>query len=92
MQVRGRDAHARSIVKAVSWRMTGSFDTFVISWILIGSTKIAGSIAGTELLTKILLYYFHERVWALIPWGHGAKPYRPTEQSQITEPKPIRSD
>ena len=73
MQVRARDAHSRSIVKAVSWRLTGSFDTFVISWILIGSTAIAGSIAGTELLTKIILYYFHERLWAVIPWGQRSK-------------------
>jgi uncharacterized membrane protein len=74
LQVRGRDGHGRSIVKAVSWRVTGSLDTFVISWILIGKTGIAGSIAGTELLTKIILYYFHERLWAVIPWGNRAKP------------------
>ncbi len=67
----GGETRFRSIVKAISWRATGSLDTFVISWIVTGRTAIAGSIAGTELLTKILLYYFHERIWAVIPWGHG---------------------
>jgi uncharacterized membrane protein len=65
----GREAHARSLVKAITWRTTGTIDTFVISFIITGRFAIAGSIAGTELLTKILLYYFHERVWAVIPWG-----------------------
>jgi uncharacterized membrane protein len=74
MLFRGREAHGRSIVKAVSWRLTGSLDTFVISWLVTGRTEVAGTIAATELLTKILLYYFHERIWAVIPWGHGAKP------------------
>ena len=66
----GREGHTRSLVKAVSWRATGSIDTFVISFILTGHAALAGSIAGTELITKILLYYLHERVWAWIPWGH----------------------
>jgi uncharacterized membrane protein len=54
----------------VSWRATGSFDTFIISFVITGNTVIAGSIAATEIATKILLYYFHERIWALVPWGH----------------------
>ena len=65
----GREAHSRSLAKAVSWRITGTIDTFVISFIITGRVTLAGSIAGTELLTKILLYYFHERIWAVIPWG-----------------------
>ena len=30
---------------------------------------IAGTIAATEIGTKILIYYFHEQAWALVPWG-----------------------
>ena len=63
------ESHSRSIAKAMSWRATGSLDTFVISWIITGNTTIAGSIAITEIITKIALYYFHERAWALVPWG-----------------------
>ena len=64
-----RESHSRSIAKALSWRATGSIDTFVISWIITGNTTIAGSIAITEIVTKIGLYYLHERAWTLIPWG-----------------------
>lgn len=63
------EGHHRSLIKAVTWRITGSIDTFVISLILTGRLTVAGSIAATELLTKIALYYFHERVWAIVPWG-----------------------
>ena len=63
------ETHTRSIAKAMSWRATGSLDTFVIGFVITGNAAIAGSIAGTEILTKIALYYFHERLWALVPWG-----------------------
>jgi uncharacterized membrane protein len=69
MAFSGREAHSRSLVKAISWRTTGTIDTFVISFLITGRFSVAGSIAGTELLTKVLLYYFHERIWAAIPWG-----------------------
>jgi len=64
-----REGHRRSFLKAVSWRVTGTLDTFVISFIVTGKPTIAGSIAATELLTKVALYYGHERVWAAIHWG-----------------------
>jgi uncharacterized membrane protein len=64
----GREAHARSFAKAVSWRITGTLDTFIIGFIVTGKATIAGSIAAIELMTKIGLYYFHERAWAMLPW------------------------
>ena len=64
-----RETHGRSIAKAVSWRATGSLDTFIISWIVTGNTTIAGSIALIEIATKILIYYLHERAWVVVPWG-----------------------
>lgn len=66
---RGHELHSRSLVKAVSWRALGSIDTFVLSLIFTSNVKAAGAIASTEVLTKILLYYFHERVWSSIKWG-----------------------
>ena len=64
-----KDAHYRSLTKAVTWRLTGSFDTLVLSFLITGNIKIAGTISAVEIVTKILLFYFHERIWALIPWG-----------------------
>jgi len=59
----------RSLVKAISWRITGSIDTFLISWVLTGEPKLAASITVVELVTKISLYFCHERIWLKIKWG-----------------------
>jgi uncharacterized membrane protein len=66
---RGHELHSRSLLKAVSWRALGSIDTFVLSWFFTSDAKAAGAIASTEVLTKILLYYFHERAWSVVRWG-----------------------
>lgn len=63
------NAHLRSLIKAVSWRFFGSLDTFVLSLIFTGSAKYAVSIATAEALTKIALYYVHERAWRKVAWG-----------------------
>jgi len=63
------EAQTRSFLKAVSWRITGSVDTFVISFIVTGRISLAGTIASVEVVTKIALYYLHERAWGAIRWG-----------------------
>jgi len=73
MFIRVPEAHTRSIVKAVSWRVVGSLDTFFISWIVTGKLRYAGLILGVETFTKILIYYGHEQFWAWIPWWRPAK-------------------
>lgn len=65
----GHESHSRSLIKGISWRMLGSIDTFILSWLFSGNARTAGAIASTEVITKVLLYYFHERVWSSINWG-----------------------
>jgi len=59
----------RSIAKAVSWRVVGTLDTLVVSYILTGQMALATSIASIDFVTKMILYFFHERVWNRIKWG-----------------------
>lgn len=59
----------RSIVKTLSWRLTGSGSTFVISYIILGSLATSGTIALIQLTFNTVLYYGHERVWNRIRWG-----------------------
>lgn len=59
----------RSFVKAMSWRLTGTIDTIVISFLITGRLSWAFSIGGIELFTKVTLYYFHERIWNHIRFG-----------------------
>lgn len=59
----------RSIVKSISWRIVGTIDTIIISWIVTGTLTLAFSIGLIELVTKMVLYFFHERIWNKITWG-----------------------
>lgn len=63
------DTPTRSLAKAVSWRITGTIDTFLISWLITGEVLLASGIALTEIITKIFLFWIHERVWNRINWG-----------------------
>jgi uncharacterized membrane protein len=89
MLFRAPESHPRSLVKAVSWRIVGSIDTFVLSWIITGKLKFAVSIAGVETITKILIYYFHERAWAAIPWGRGRAIEVADEPAVAASPLPV---
>jgi uncharacterized membrane protein len=91
MFFRAPEAHSRSFLKAVSWRILGSIDTFVISFFVTGKLTFALSIASVETFTKIALYYFHERAWALVPFGqpkiaveNGVPPTEPAPVVRVT--------
>lgn len=64
-----RDKHWRSLVKGISWRVTGTVDTIIISWIVTRKLSLAFTIGFIEVFTKVLLYYFHERLWERIKIG-----------------------
>ena len=66
----------RSLAKAASWRITGTLDTIIISWIITRQFKIALSIGFVEVFTKMVLYYFHERAWDRVKTGRLAKDYQ----------------
>jgi uncharacterized membrane protein len=53
----------RHILKTISWRIVGTIDTMIVSYIITGSIKIGMAIGGFEVFTKMILYYFHERIW-----------------------------
>ncbi len=59
----------RSIAKALSWRVVGTLDTLLISYLLTGKIALAASIASIDFLTKMVLYFFHERLWNMVKWG-----------------------
>lgn len=68
-----RDIRIRSLIKTVTWRILASLDTFLIAWFVSGSISVGGWIATIEVITKIILYYFHERAWNRVKWGQFEK-------------------
>ena len=59
----------RSVVKAVSWRTVGTLDTMIVSYFVTGNLIMAASIGTIEVVTKMALYYFHERAWNKLSFG-----------------------
>lgn len=59
----------RSVVKTISWRTVGTLDTIIISYFVTGNLVMAASIGTIELVTKMVLYYFHERAWNKLSFG-----------------------
>jgi uncharacterized membrane protein len=59
----------RSVIKTISWRTVGTIDTMVISYIITGNLVMAASIGSIEVVTKMILYYYHERAWNKIDIG-----------------------
>ena len=53
----------RHLLKTISWRVIGTLDTIILSGVITGSWEVGLTIGGVEVVTKMVLYYFHERVW-----------------------------
>lgn len=64
-----KEAHLRSIVKAVMWRVLATVTTMVIAFFVTGQMKFALSIGAIEAVFKIGLFYLHERLWAFSSFG-----------------------
>jgi len=56
-------SYKRHALKTITWRIVGTIDTFLLSWLITGSIKIGATIGAVEVITKMALYYFHERIW-----------------------------
>ena len=57
------DENKVSLLKTLTWRIIGTVDTMCISYFLTGKWDVAISIGGIEVVSKMILYYIHERVW-----------------------------
>lgn len=67
------ESHVRSLVKAISWRIWGTIISIIVSYFLTHELDIALAIGAIEFLSKIILFYTHERIWDFVTWGMHAK-------------------
>jgi len=70
----GKEKHYRSLLKGISWRFFASIDTLIITLIITGTLKYAIAISIVEVVTKIVLYYVHERIWNKLKLGRTNEP------------------
>ena len=63
------ESRKRHLAKTITWRGLGTLDTMILSWVITGSPFLGLQIGFAELLTKMILYYIHERVWYRMNYG-----------------------
>jgi uncharacterized membrane protein len=63
------ESHVRSIVKGVSYRLCATLITVALGLVLTGNRRAALTIGAFELVTKVVLFWAHERLWNRVPWG-----------------------
>jgi uncharacterized membrane protein len=68
------ETHVRSLAKAISWRIVATLTTMLLVFAFTGNLVISGGVGLTELATKIVIYYVHERVWNAVSFGRIKKP------------------
>ncbi len=56
-------SYKRHIAKTISWRIIGTIDTVIISGLITGSWGAGLAIGGVEIISKMVLYFLHERAW-----------------------------
>lgn len=59
----------RHLLKTITWRIVGTIDTMLIGWFVSGDPLIGLTIGSFEIVTKMILYFIHERVWYKINFG-----------------------
>ena len=68
-----KETKYRSMVKCISWRVLASLTTAVLILIFTGNWMLSIGIGSFEVVSKIVLYFFHERIWDKISWGREIK-------------------
>ncbi len=67
------ETHARTIVKSLTWRISGLLLTFAAAWIITRRIDLAASIGAADTAVKTVVYYLHERAWLRIRFGRIEK-------------------
>jgi adenylylsulfate kinase len=57
------ETHARSVMKALSWRVTGTVATTLLVYVFTRRFVLSLAVGGLEFVSKIGLYWLHERAW-----------------------------
>ena len=68
------ESNSRSIAKAISYRLLGSISTALIVFVFSGNATVSLGVGVADMVTKIALYYLHERLWNYISFGRQKPP------------------
>ena len=64
-----RVTRSRSFIKSLTYRVFGTLTSWVVVYAITHKGSLATLIAFWETVVKVLVYYYHERVWDKVAWG-----------------------
>jgi len=82
MQRDKHEKHFRTLFKTMSWRALATLTTMSIVYIFTGEMLLSVGVGAVEVVAKMILYYFHERIWNVLTWGTWS---HPLSEFQITQ-------
>ncbi len=81
------DSKKRHIAKTITWRIVGTIDTMILAWVISGDPMVGLKVGGAEVMTKMVLYYLHERAWYKVDFGLKQRRKRIQEQLALESKK-----
>ena len=84
------ETRTRAWVKSVVWRILGIFILGAISWIVTHSWKEMTIITVIFHGVRVILYYFHERVWEKVSWGRIKHPLSSLPVNKEVTPEDLK--
>lgn len=68
------ERHYRSLLKTISWRILATMTTITIVYLFTEKIMLSLEIGLVEVVSKMIFYYFHERIWNLVTLGKWSHP------------------
>lgn len=82
-----KEAHKRTVVKAISWRVIATLTTMIIVFLFTRKFVLTLGVGAAEVIAKITFYYLHERLWQVISWGKKKHPLSVLPVNRELEPE-----
>jgi uncharacterized membrane protein len=73
----------RHLIKTLTWRLIGTLDTIILGWIFTGNPLSGMKIGGAEIISKLILYYLHEKTWYQLNYGLSSRLKRKKTNSSL---------
>lgn len=78
-----KDSNKRHLIKTFSWRVIGTIDTIIFGWLITGNPLAGLKIGGFEVVTKMIFYFLHEKIWYKINFGLDKRNKRIKERQKL---------
>ena len=70
----GLETRRRSMAKAISWRILAAIITACVALAMTHQIEFAAKIGLIDTAVKLLIYFFHERIWNKVNYGRVSTP------------------